>query len=325
MNAVTIAPTVSSVAAVAAPVGTSPTGSGPHTSAPPPARPSGWTFDRANSTLYAALAVSVLLHAVLLTIRFIDPEAFNRVFQDTPLEVVLVNAHNQEQPDKPQAIAQASLVGGGEADDGRATSPVPVAAIARSGDSLEEDEQRLEAMKLQQSQLLAVLKKELAELPPLESKAQLRDVAVQERELQRQRLIKLVAEIEKRINEENARPRKRFIGPSTREEVYALYYDTLRRKIEDHGTRNFPQAAGKKLYGELTMAMTVNYDGQILSTDIVHTSGRVVLDRRAEALVRGLGFEPFNREMRGKADQIVVVSRFKFTRDDTLSTTLTTQ
>lgn len=315
MNAVTASPTAPVAPALA-----------PATPSTAPVRQkTGWTFDRANSTLYAALAVSVLAHAVLLTIRFVDPDAFKRVFEDVPLEVVLVNAHSPERPEKAQAIAQASLVGGGEAESGRASSPVPVAQLERMGDALEEDEQRLEAMKHQQSQLLATLKKELATLSPLEPKAQIKDASVQERELQRQRLIKLVAEIEQRINEENARPRKRFIGPSTREEVYALYYDTLRRKIEDFGTRNFPQAAGKKLYGELTMAMTVNHDGQILTTDIVQSSGQVVLDRRAEALVRGLGFDEFNREMRRRADQIVVVSRFKFTRDDILSTTLTAQ
>ena len=53
--------------------------------------------------------------------------------------------------------------------------------------------------------------------------------------------MKLLAEIERRINEENARPKKRYISPSTREEVYAIYYDALRRKIEERGTQNFPE------------------------------------------------------------------------------------
>jgi hypothetical protein len=44
------------------------------------------------STLQIALGVSVIAHAALLTVRFVDPESFNRVFQDTPLEVILVNA-----------------------------------------------------------------------------------------------------------------------------------------------------------------------------------------------------------------------------------------
>ena len=44
------------------------------------------------STLQIALGVSFAVHAALLTVRFVDPQSFNRVFQDTPLEVVLVNA-----------------------------------------------------------------------------------------------------------------------------------------------------------------------------------------------------------------------------------------
>ncbi|MGI9217335.1 MAG: energy transducer TonB, partial [Hydrogenophaga sp.] len=44
-------------------------------------------FLKGLSTLQLALGVSVALHAVLLTVRFVNPEGFNRVFQDTPLEV----------------------------------------------------------------------------------------------------------------------------------------------------------------------------------------------------------------------------------------------
>jgi protein TonB len=142
-------------------------------------------------------------------------------------------------------------------------------------------------------------------------------------EEKRRRLIKLLAEIEKRINEENARPKKRYISPATREEVYAIYYDQLRRKIEDKGTDNFPEASGKKLYGQLTMIVTINFDGRILKTEVVEGSGSHTLDRRAEAIVKGAApFGRFNDAMRRKADQIVVVSRFKFTRDETLETKL---
>jgi protein TonB len=93
------------------------------------------------------------------------------------------------------------------------------------------------------------------------------------REEKRRQLIKLLAEIERRINEENAKPKKRYISPATREEVYAIYYDSLRRKIEDRGTQNFPQLAGRKLYGELTMIVTVNHDGRVLATEVVEPSG----------------------------------------------------
>ncbi len=273
------------------------------------------------STLHIALGFSVALHAVLLTVRFVDPERFNRVFQDTPLEVILVNAKSKERPDVAKAIAQASLAGGGDTDKGRATSPLPPSALTELGDASEDAQRKVDSMQEQQTLLLAQIKKQLAAMPPPDPKVAARDAAQAEREEKRKQLIKILAEIERRINEENARPKKRYISPATREEVYAVYYDTLRRKIEEKGTVNFPEAAGKKLYGELTMVLTINFDGRVLSTEVAETSGSLTLDRRAQSIARSTGpFGAFSDAMRRKADQIVVVSRFKFTRDETLET-----
>jgi protein TonB len=275
------------------------------------------------STLSIALGVSVLVHAGLLTARFIDPERFNRVFQDTPLEVILVNAKSTQTPDKAQAIAQASLAGGGELAQGRATSFLPPSELHTLGDAAEDTQRQVEAMLQQQTQLLAQVKQALDSLPP-PNLAQAPSPEQAQREEKRRQLLKILAEIEKRINEENARPKKRYISPATREEAYAVYYDSLRRKIEAQGTANFPERAGKKLYGQLTMAITVNFDGTLLDTEVVESSGKPTLDRRAQSIVRKTGpFEAFNSAMRSKADQIVVVSRFNFTRDDTLETQLT--
>lgn len=276
------------------------------------------------STLQIALGASIAFHAVLLTVRFVDPERFNRVFQDTPLEVILVNAKSNEKPDFAKAIAQASLAGGGERDKGRATSPLPPSALMELGDAADDAQRKLESLLQQQTQLLAHLKKQLASMPPPDLTQPASNPAQAEREEKRKQLIKILAEIEKRINEENERPKKRYISPATREEVYAIYYDELRRKIEDKGTVNFPEQAGKKLYGALTMIVTVNFDGRILDTEVVETSGNLTLDRRAQSIVRGTGpFGRFSDAMRRQADQIVVVSRFKFTRDDALETRLT--
>jgi periplasmic protein TonB len=282
---------------------------------------------RSLTTLQLALGVSIAVHAALLTVRIVDPESFNRVFQDTPLEVILVNTKTSEKPDKARAIAQASMAGGGETEKGRATTPLPPSALSEAGDSLEEESRRqLQSLQEQQNRMLAQVKNQLAALPPPDPKLPAAAAEQQTAEEKRRRLIKLLAEIERRINMENARPKKRYISPSTREEVYAIYYDSLRRAIEDKGTENFPEVSGKKLYGELTMIVTVNFDGHILKTEIVESSGNKTLDRRAEAIARAAGpFGAFNVGMRRKADQILVVSRFKFTRDETLETRLTGQ
>ena len=279
---------------------------------------------RSFSTLQIALGASIAVHAVLLTVRFIDPEGFNRVFQDTPLEVILVNAKSKDKPDKAKAIAQASLAGGGDAEKGRATTPLPPSALTEMGDSAEDVQRKIEALQEQQTLLLAQIRRQLAALPPPDPKHPGNKPEAQAREEKRRQLFKLLAEIERRVNEENARPKKRYISPATREEVYAVYYDKLRRRIEDRGTENFPSSAGNKLYGELTMVITVNHDGRAIDLEVAQTSGSLTLDRRALAIARSAGpYGRFSEAMRRQADQIVVVSRFKFTRDETLETKLT--
>lgn len=277
------------------------------------------------STLQWALGVSVLLHAAVLSVRFIDPEGFHRVFQDTPLEVILVNARSSDRPDpdKAQAVAQFALAGGGEAAQGRATSPLPYSALTSIGNDFEEAQRKMDAMQEQQMQLLAQLRKQIAALPPPDPRAARPNAEHSAQDDRRRQLVKLLAEIEKRINEENARPKKRYISPATRDAVYAVYYDALRRKIEAKGTLNFPEQNGAKLYGDLTMIVTVNHDGRVLSTEIVQGSGSRVLDTRAEAIAHAAGpFGNFGPAMRQKADQIAVVSRFKFTRNQTLETSV---
>jgi len=275
------------------------------------------------TTLQWAFGVSVLLHAALLTVRFVDPQAFNRAFSDTPLEVILVNARSNEPPTQAQAIAQADLAGGGEARSGRATSPLPASPQLEVGDSSRDARKRIERLQQEQQQLLAQIRREVALLPPPDPKREGGNPQEREIEERRRQLLRMLAEIEKRINDENARPKKRYISPATREEVYALYYDALRRKIEERGTRDFPEAGGRKLYGELTMNVTVDALGRVVDAEVVRPSKSRLLDQRAVAIVHASApFGAFTPAMQREADQIVVTSRFRFTREDGFETTL---
>ena len=275
------------------------------------------------STLHIALGASLALHGVLLTVRLVDPQAFSRVLEDSPLEVILVNARTKEKidkNDKPKAIAQTTLAGGGEAEQGRASSPLPPALVNDAGDAMEMVKaSHLQTLQEQQSLLLADVKNQLAQLANPDPLHAMLPSELQQQEEKRRQLSKLLAEVEQRINSENARPKKRYISPSTQAKAYAVYYDSLRQRIEDRGTANFPSVSGIKLYGELTMIVTINHDGQVLQTEVVQGSGSPLLDRRAEAIARTAGpFGPFTPAMRKEADQLLVVSRFRFTRDNTL-------
>ena len=271
--------------------------------------------------LQKALFISFAFHGALLTLRIAAPERFDRLFSDAPLDVILVNTRvKAEAPDKAQALAQAQLAGGGELKSGRATSPLPTATTTSLGTMTDTMHRQLAAMRKEQSLLLAQVKNVLAQLPP--PQPQKTQAAQDEVEQKHRQLLKLLAEIEERINQDNARPRKHYISPATREATYALYYDALRRKIEERGTRYFPATnQGEKLYGELTMIITVNTHGRVLSTEVVQSSGLADLDRRAQAIATAAGpFGEFTEEMRKQTDQLALVSRFIFSRNNTLQT-----
>ena len=280
--------------------------------------------------LQLGLIISAVFHAgvvpgaVLLWAWIYGPIDFTRVFQDTPLEVILVNARTNEAPTKAQAIAQANLAGGGEAEAGIATSPLPPSPNQLIGDEDSDASRTIERMQEQQQQILTQIRREIAAMPVPDPRKVSVSPAEREQEEKRQQRLHLLAEIEKQINEQNARPRRRYISPATREEVYAIYYDKLRHKIEERGTASFPTLNGHKLYGELTVNLTIDARGRIVESEVVHSSNSRFLDQRALAIANAAApFGNFSDDMKAKADQIVVTSRFRFTKADGMQATMT--
>lgn len=274
------------------------------------------------SLLQRALLVSLALHAAVLALRFSHPKQLDKLFDDTSMEVVLVNARSEIPPEDAQALAQTSLAGGGEAAQGMATSMLEPAAASTDGDSAEEAS-ALARQNLQQQQnlLLTRVKEQLAALTDAQSKSAQSPREKAEQEKKRREMVKLLAKIEKQVNDANARPRKRFVSPAVREVSYAVYYDSMRQAIEARGTAHFPEKGGEKLYGSLTMVITVDHKGTVLDAEVAKSSGNSDLDRRAQEIARKAGpFGLFTPEMRKTVDQLVVVSRFTFTQDATLQT-----
>ena len=269
------------------------------------------------TTFQKAIAVSLVLHAGLLTVRFVDPTALDRIFQPPILEVVMLNAPGQSKPVKSQLLAQTSMEGGGNVLVGHAAAALLVDA-ATPGLELEDQTatRSIEAMREQQNLLLAQVRDQLTALQTsAESSADLSKASQQE-ERQR-RLIQQIAALEKDVATENARPRKRFFSPTTREAVFAAYFSGLRRAIEKQGTLDFPQREGEKIFGELTMAITVDAAGRVVTTSLARSSGDAVLDRHAESIVRRAApFGPFSPAIRATADQLVFVARFRFVHNE---------
>ena len=269
------------------------------------------------TTFQKAIALSLVFHAGLLTVRFVDPTALDRIFQPPILEVVMLNAPGQSKPVKSQLLAQTSMEGGGNVLLGHAAAALLVDAATPG---LEFQDQpansSIETMREQQNLLLAQVRDQLTALQNSAESSADPGNATQQEERQR-RLAQQIAALEKDVASENARPRKRFFSPTTREAVFAVYFSELRRAIEKQGTLDFPQRDGEKIFGELTMAITVDAAGRVVATSMARSSGDAMLDHHAENIVRRAApYGPFSAAIRATADQLVFVARFRFVQNE---------
>jgi protein TonB len=283
-----------------------------------------------NRFLTIALAGSVVIHAILLGVHFAAPDAFRLKPADPGLEVILVNAKHDKAPVKADAIAQANLDGGGNANEGRAKSPLPDMRKVENGDSVKAAQRKVAELEAQQQKILSQMNKTTQtvatperekpkEVTPQINAKDLLDTA--------KAVARMEAEVAKNIEEYNKRPKKTQITARTREAGYALYYKAMQEKIERLGTLNFPQRDGKKLYGELVIYIPVFQDGTIYDKEggvrIERGSGNAALDSAALAIVRRsapFGRFPDNMRTTSKDDIWEIITRFRFTHEETLQT-----
>lgn len=284
-------------------------------------------------TLVIAVVISVLLHGLLLAVRFAAPEPVRFKPVDPGLEVILVNARHDKKPVKAEALAQANLDGGGNADAGRAKSPLPNLKKSEDGDNIKAARRRVAELEQQQKVLAQNAKQTRTTAPkttPQESPNPAPPTPAVPDDTENSRaLARAEAEINRQIEDYNKRPRKTQITPSTREVGYAMYYSQLQKRIENIGTLNFPQQNGKKLYGELVIYIPVFQDGTIYEKEggprVERPSGNPALDEAALRIVRRaapFGRFPENMRTTGKDDVWEIITRFKFTRDDAVQTEL---
>jgi len=283
-----------------------------------------------NRLLYLATGISLVVHGLLLAVHFVSPKNFKVEPADPGLEVILVNAKHAKAPLKADALAQANLDGGGNADAGRSKSPLPDMRKNEMGDSVKATRRRIaELEEVQKNLLTQVHKSPFSAAPmtererpdPLPTGADLLDSS--------KAIARRAAEITQVIEDQNKRPKKTFITPSTREVGYASYYKTMQKRIEEMGTLNFPAKNGRKLYGELVVYIPVFQDGSIYEKDggvrIEKSSGNDALDAAAMAIVRRaapFGKFPPNMLSSERDDLWVIITRFKFTREDKMETNL---
>ncbi len=274
------------------------------------------------SGLTIALTVSVALHLILLAVRFIAPNAALFKPPDSPLEVILVNARSVDKPVKAEAIAQHDLNGGGENDQGRATSFLPRQSTVSDGEVVKQTQSAVQRAEAEQRRLVAQTRSSAIAVPDeAPPKAEAPDTAQLDLTTSMKAIARLEAQVDKQTRDYNTRPRRGYIGPTTRGASYALYYTQWKDKVERIGTINYPEEARGRIYGSLVLRVTLNPDGSIYNdeVEVTKSSGSPVLDRAAKRIVRlGAPYGRFSDELKSEFDVFEIFSNFRFTKGDAL-------
>jgi protein TonB len=276
-------------------------------------------FARRNRVLMGALLFSAALHGGLMLLKFTAPDTYQRLIGQSPLEVVLVNAKHSNAPVVPQALAQVNLDGGGDNEQGLARSPLPDSGFVQDGTDLQQVKARVAELEAEQRRLLAALQDLNTTKSAVQQEVREAVQASQTTE-DESALARKIAALEKRVEDYNKRPRRKFITPSTREVVYAGYYVNWRERIEKVGTENYPPEARGKIYGDAIVTVSILANGQIESIDVDRAS-HPVLKKAAERIVKLSGpFKPFTPEMAAQYQVFVITTRFVFTRGEGFET-----
>src|SRR5690606_20554902 len=152
--------------------------------------------------LTIGVVASVLLHLVVLAVRFAPPPPFVLAPRDSRLEVVLLNAGTVERPLAPDVVAQVNMAGGGDRDEGRATSPLVASPRVSDGDAIAQREQRVRELEELQRRLLARAS-EQAQVRDQTAQPEPRAKPGEDREQTEQLIARLQAQIERQISDYN--------------------------------------------------------------------------------------------------------------------------
>lgn len=274
--------------------------------------------------LHYALGLSILVHVVVLAVRFQPFDLKRMMDRGPPLEVALVNAKTKSRPTEAQLLAQAHLDGGGNTDlDRRAKTPLPSIQRQTQSSEIALATQKVDALERQAKELLTQLKD--APVPvqnPTPAQAAEQAEVPNASELMKRTLeaMRLEAQIAKDMDAYQKRPKRKFVGSRAEEYRFARYVEDWRLKIERIGNLNYPEAARQlKLYGNLLLTVAIRADGSVEHVQVDRSSGQKVLDAAAVRIVEmSAPFAPLPADIRRDTDILHITRTWTFARGDEL-------
>lgn len=261
-------------------------------------------LDRLGLTIFIALA----FHAIaILGISFDYEELLPPETMQT-MEITLVHSHSKDAPEEADYLAQANQKGGGNVEKKiRPSSPfanptptvedglAPHSQLAETPPPLTKEQKQQEVMTSKKSPF-ADKSRELKEDIPLESNSK---QAAQMFERSRQ-FARLRAEIQQLKQAYQRTPHHTYVtGINAKQNRFASYIEAWRDKVENVGNLNYPEdAVRNNVNGDLLLDVAINPDGSINNIKVLRSSGKKILDKAAQDIVRMAGpYPPLTQEI----------------------------
>ena len=144
-----------------------------------------------------------------------------------------------------------------------------------------------------------------------DSDPQLTPAVLRSRPLQAPRRRSRAATTDTELQPKGRRAGSSLVTPGPRLSEVALYLDAWKRRIEQVGTVNFPNAARRsKLSGNPVVEVVLASSGGLVRADVHRSSGYGELDRAAMDILKlATPFEPFPEELAAKLRGVAFLLR----------------
>lgn len=269
--------------------------------------------DRLGFTIFVAIAI----HVLLVLTDFLEEDPVPSPFT---MEITLSRHDDQKAPEKADFLAETNQLGSGEQEEKlKPTSPLPIPSPPVIEQLIVAPSPAQAAPKMEQTKVVSTIKSKAK----YNSVEKIEDAFTEEliksnRSLLEQSLeiAALEADFDQQRESYARRPRvTRLTAASTMKAEDSQYVSHVVRKIERTGSLNFPQEAGRKLYGKPRVSISIYSDGSIKDVKVLQSSGNLVLDSETVNIVHRAGpFAPFPKNVRKERDVLELIRTFSYNK-----------
>lgn len=269
--------------------------------------------DRLGFTIFVAIAIHVL---IVLT-DFIEEDPAPTPFT---MEITLSRFEDKKAPEKADFLAETNQIGSGEQEKtSKPTSPLPIPSPAIEENLIVAPSPPAVSKAQEQSNVVTTIEAETKITAIDEPETTFTEQLVKSnRSLLEQSLeiAALEADFDQQRENYARRPRvTRLTAASTMKAEDSQYVSHVVTKIERTGSLNFPQEAGRKLYGKPRVSISIYSDGSIKDVKVLQSSGNLVLDSETINIVHRAGpFAPFPKNVRKERDVLELIRTFSYNK-----------